>query len=396
MGGHADVVFLIGAGRHGVHAAWMGDHTVLGDQGGRRHLGDHETGVQAAFLDQEGRQFAHLGIHQDRGAAFRDIANLAERHGDLIGSESNGFGVKVAARDDVAILDEDQRVVGHGVRLARQRGGGASQHIEDRAHDLGLAAQGVGVLDLGAVVAVTVADGGACHQLAQAGGDGDLARLTAQGVDAMIEGRVGSFQGIDRQGPGSDSSGERRLGREQTGKGQGRRTLGAVQQGQAFLRTQRQRRKADLRQSRFGLQRLAVEPRLAHADQDAGHMSQRRQVARGADRSLRRNAGQDVSVDQVDQGLQRLTPNSGGTTRQAGDLQHHQKTRHRIRQQRPDPAGVAENQITLQRLQVFRRDGGVGQQAEAGVDAIDGAPLGDDGGDGRCAPVHLGPGGGRQ
>jgi hypothetical protein len=76
-------------------------------------------------------------------------------------------------------------------------------------------------------------------------------------------------------------------------------------------------------------------------------MSQRRQVARGADRSLRRNAGQDVSVDQVDQGLQRLTPNTGGTTRQAGDLQHHQKTRHRIRQQRPDPAGVAENQITL-------------------------------------------------
>ena len=93
---------------------------------------------------------------------------------------------------------------------------------------------------------MTVADGGACHQLAQAGGDGDLARLTAQGVDAMIEGRVGSFQGIDRQGPGGDPGGERRLGREQTGKGQRRRTLGAVQQGQAFLRAERERRQTDL------------------------------------------------------------------------------------------------------------------------------------------------------
>jgi hypothetical protein len=45
---------------------------------------------------------------------------------------------------------------------------------------------------------VTVADGGTGHQLAQARGDGDLAGLTAQGVDAMIERRVGSFQRIDR------------------------------------------------------------------------------------------------------------------------------------------------------------------------------------------------------
>jgi hypothetical protein len=72
VGGHGDMVFLIGGGRHGVDAAGMGDHPVLGDEGGGGDLGDHEAGVQAAFLDQKGGQFAHLGVDEDGGAAFGD------------------------------------------------------------------------------------------------------------------------------------------------------------------------------------------------------------------------------------------------------------------------------------------------------------------------------------
>jgi hypothetical protein len=43
---------------------------------------------------------------------------------------------------------------------------------------------------------------------------------------------------------------------------------------------------------------------------------------------------------------------------------------------------MAEHQIGLQRLQVLAGDAGVGQESEAGVDAIDGLSGGDDPGDG--------------
>src|SRR5690606_37585497 len=58
-----------------------------------------------------------------------------------------------------------------------------------------------------------------------------------------------------------------------------------------------------------------------------------------------------------------------------------------------DAAGVAEHQVLLKGFKVFRRDAGVSQQAEAGVDAIDRAPLGQDGGDDRRALLDIGPGG---
>ena len=69
--------------------------------------------------------------------------------------------MEVAARQDVAVLGEDQRIVGDRVGLDQQGAGGHAQLVEDRAHHLGLAAQGVGVLHLGAVVAVAFADFGA-------------------------------------------------------------------------------------------------------------------------------------------------------------------------------------------------------------------------------------------
>jgi hypothetical protein len=107
------------------------------------------------------------------------------------------------------------------------------------------------------------------------------------------------------------------------------------------------------------------------------------------------HTGQDVGVHERDEGFQRLAPYARGAPRQAGDLQHHHQPGDRVGQKGADAAGVAEHQIALQGLQIAGRDRGVGQQAEAGVDAIDGAALGDDGGDGRGALLDTGPGVGR-
>jgi len=302
--------------------------------------------------------------------------------------------MEVAARDDVAVLNEDQRIVGDGVGFTLQHGGGVAQHVQRRAHDLRLAAQGVGVLHLGAVVAVAVADGAAVQQFTQTTGDVDLTRLAAQGVDAMVERRVRAQQGVDRQAARSDGGGEHVFGREQAGQGQSRRALGAVQQGQAFLGTQDDGLQSRLGQGGHRVQHLTLIAGLADADQDARHMGQRRQIARGADRTLGRDQRQDLGVDHADQRLQRVTTYARGALRQAGDLQHHQQAGGVFAQRLADAAGVAEHQVLLKGFKVFRRNAGVGQQAEAGVDAIDRAAFVQNGGDGRRAFLDIGPGGG--
>ena len=78
----------------------MREHAVLRHQRRRRHLRDHEAGIEARLLHQERRQPAHLRIDQDRGAALGDIADLAQRHRELVGGERHRLGVEIAAGED--------------------------------------------------------------------------------------------------------------------------------------------------------------------------------------------------------------------------------------------------------------------------------------------------------
>ena len=79
------------------------------------------------------------------------------------------------------------------------------------------------------------------------------------------------------------------MGAQHPGNRIGRRKLRAVDQGEAFLRPQRDRRKIHRRQCIAARHGLAVDERLPLADHDGGHMRQRRQIAGGADRSLLRH-----------------------------------------------------------------------------------------------------------
>src|SRR3546814_11825810 len=65
---------------------------------------------------------------------------------DLVGGEGDRLGVEITAGERLIGLREDQRIVGHAVRLDRQRRRGLAQQVERGAHDLRLAAQAIGVL----------------------------------------------------------------------------------------------------------------------------------------------------------------------------------------------------------------------------------------------------------
>ena len=99
------------------------------------------------------------------------------------------------------------------------------------AVDLRHAAEAVGVLDAGVVVAVRFAYLAVFEEDAQVCGGGDLSAMRPGGVDALVEGDGRTAQGFERHGSGEveelgDAEGA--VERERAGCGHG---LGAVEEG---------------------------------------------------------------------------------------------------------------------------------------------------------------------
>jgi hypothetical protein len=80
---------------------------------------------------------------------------VAERHdrgGQKVGGYCNRRAVKVSARDDVAGVGEDHRVVGRAVGFDRHRVADEAQRVAHGAVHLGGAAHRVRILHLAAVL----------------------------------------------------------------------------------------------------------------------------------------------------------------------------------------------------------------------------------------------------
>ena len=57
-------------------------------------------------------------------------ADLAEGERDHVGGEGDRFGMKVAARQRLVVLGEDERIVGDAVGFVGERRGGLAQEVE--------------------------------------------------------------------------------------------------------------------------------------------------------------------------------------------------------------------------------------------------------------------------
>ena len=91
-------------------------------------------------------------IHHQRDAALGQRADFGNRQGDIIRRHCHRLGMEVAPGDHLVFLGEHQRVIGHRVGLHQQHFCRLAQLRQARAHHLRLAAQGIGILNLLAVV----------------------------------------------------------------------------------------------------------------------------------------------------------------------------------------------------------------------------------------------------
>ena len=165
--------------------------------------------------------------------------------------------------------------------------------VEAGAHDLRLAAKRVGVLHPRAVH-VRGADVAAGDQAPVFAGDGDLPGLAARPMDAVVERRIAALERVDRHGAGDDRRCEHVLGAEQPGERQRGGHLGAVDQREPLLGAELGGLEPGAREPFRRRQDLAADAHMADAEQHRGQMRERREIARGAHRALRRDERVDL------------------------------------------------------------------------------------------------------
>ncbi len=97
----------------------------------------------------------------------------------------------------------------------------------------------------------------------------------------------------------------------------------------------------------------------------------------------------DLGIDQRNQGVDDHSPNAREATAQTVDLEHHDQTHQIITDRLTDTGRMRQHQRTLQVFQVFAGNPRRSEQAEAGVDAVGGAVLGQNAFDTGDAVVDL-------
>ena len=138
-----------------------------------------------------------------------------------------------------------------------------AQLVEAGADHLRLAAQAVRILHPVVALGVRGADRAAGQQGAVVLRHVDLARLAAQRVDARVERAVAAARGVHRQRADHQRRLQHRLEAQESVQRQRGRGLRAVDQREAFLRGELQRRDAVGGEQRRGGDTLAVVQHLA-------------------------------------------------------------------------------------------------------------------------------------
>ncbi len=134
-----------------------------------------------------------------------------------------------------------------------------------------------------------------------------------------------------------------------------------------------------------------VEHGLADADHRGGHVGERREVARGADRALRRNDRRHAAIEHRRDAVDRLRPHAGGALGEAAELQRHHQPRDGDGRRLAHACRVRQHDVALKLREIGLIDPHAGELAEAGVDSVDRLAAGEDALDRRGARRNFLP-----
>ena len=235
----------------------------------------------------------HAAVEQV-DAPLRRARELRDGDREEVADEAERLGVEIAARQHV--LAEDQRIVGDAVERGREHVARVTQRVLDRAVDLRHAAHGIRILHALAVLVAARISLSRDSRLRRRARDLDLALAGGSRAGCARRTGHGCRRGLRPScAQQTTAASSRRSARNSPSSASARLKLRAIQQREAFLRLQFEWRDAR------GLHDLGAACRLtlpvadgrcsgfAFADQRQGEVRERREIARRADRALRRN-----------------------------------------------------------------------------------------------------------
>ena len=321
------------------------------------------------------------------------LRQLRERHGQHVGGERERLPVEVPGGHDLAVGDHDG-VVHHRAELGVEHPAGKRQHVPDRAVHLRCAAQAVRVLDGVPAVPVTGQQRGARQQGTQVGRAVKLAGMRADHLHPLVIRPVGAQQRLDRQrarqvGGGRPASGRRWMENASSAcigsvpLTSDRPSLGASSSGAIPCSAS----------TSAGRPACGGSPGPRSRPSPISGLRQVRelcQVSRRPDRALAGDDRQQVEVEQFDQPGRQF----GAHTRVPGCKRSGAKEKYGadggVAQWLTGGGRMRADDRALEAGQVLLPHPGVGERAEAGVDAVDGRIALDRRGDHGAAALHAG------
>ncbi len=175
-------------------------------------------------------------------------------------------------------------------------------------------------------------------------------------------------QRVDRHGRRHIRGAAQALGVGQRQRQHRGRELRAVDEREAFLRAELDRRQAvrgERREPGHAVHRFAL------ADQHQREVRERREIAAGPHRAAARHARVHAVVEQREQRVERLDADAGISFRQHVGAQRHRRAHRAHRERRIDAGGMTAQQVQLQLREVGLVDPRFREIAEAGVHAVD-------------------------
>ena len=171
---HRHDVFLVAVGRDRVDARRMRQHLALARERGGGDLRHHEAGVHAGVAREERRQpLVQVGMHEAVDAPLGDRREVRQRDREEVERHRHRLAVKVAAAQQLAVL-EHERIVGRRIELAADDAGGEVDRVEHGPVHLRHAAQRVRVLHA-RIVRADATRGSRCRRAAREAARADAA-----------------------------------------------------------------------------------------------------------------------------------------------------------------------------------------------------------------------------
>jgi hypothetical protein len=244
--------------------------------------------------------------------------------------------------------------------------------------NLGHAAEAVGVLHAGIVVAVGLADFAFGEQGAEVGGGCCLAGMGANGLDAWIERGGRTAESFEGHGPGEVAELDDAEGAGEGEAADGGDGLGSIEKGQTLFGFEGERDDACPKECEGGGDAASVSVNHAFTDDGEGEVSEGRKVAAGSDGSARGNNGVNAAVEEGNEGLNQLRADAAEAFGENIGAEEEHGADGILGEGVADAAGVAADEITLEGLDLGGVNAKVGKLAEAGVDAVGGVSAGEE------------------